>query len=374
MNGAISSVNIKRDDVIDDIRREERETTEHLNTVREKLNEAKEWMNATRTSILLDIRNAHTSSDEAAATIQREKDDAKEELNATRASILLDIRNAHTASDEAAATIQREKDEALDQITKCKNDALLEMTVAISQNITHDTNAQGSRDNGTTTHATATNNVQSTQETDQSPNPRVTNPYLRPPSQPNHEIFMGRNIDIGSGRHPILTPHQFQMDGQAVMEVESHKFQKATISVKCDGPDTIFTFYNTFRHVVASYNIMLLPLEDIMRQTGTCLLTPNNCLGYDNIKDTMSTAIFLKLTSNDYFKNFPQAIAYVNAASATSNVFQLIYRIVELVHPKLRQEKGGIHKIIPAPTYTDVTDDSIYTFLTKYKTISCMKN
>ena len=113
----------------------------------------------------------------------------------------------------------------------------------------------------------------------------------------NQATFMGRAIDVGSGRHPILIPHQFQMDGQTAMEVDSHKFQKATITVKCEGPDTIFTFYNTFKHVAASYNIMLLPLEDITRQTGTSLLTPNNCQGYDNIKDTMSTAIFLKPTN-----------------------------------------------------------------------------
>lgn len=81
----------------------------------------------------------------------------------------------------------------------------------------------------------------------------------------------------------------------------------------------------------------------------------------------MSTAIYLKLTSGDYFKHFTQAMTYVRAASHTSNGFQLIYRILELVHPRLRQAKGGIHKNIPVPAYSDVTDDSIYTFITKYQ-------
>lgn len=111
----------------------------------------------------------------------------------------------------------------------------------------------------------------------------------------------------------------------------------------------------------------MLPLEDVTRASGTCQLTPTNCLGYENVKQTMSTALFLKLTCTDYFKSFPQAIAYVRAASGTSNGFQLIYRIIELVHPRLRQAKGGIHKAIPVPTYDDVDDDSIYTFLIKYK-------
>ena len=81
----------------------------------------------------------------------------------------------------------------------------------------------------------------------------------------------------------------------------------------------------------------------------------------------MSTAIYLKLTSSDYFKSFPQALTYVRAASHTSNGFQLIYRILELVYPRLRQAKGGIHKFIPVPSYKDIEDDSIYTFLTQYK-------
>ena len=84
----------------------------------------------------------------------------------------------------------------------------------------------------------------------------------------------------------------------------------------------------------------------------------------------MSTAVYLKLTSWDYFKNLEQAMTYVRAASHTSNRFQPVYRILKLVHPRLRQAKGGIHKNIPAPSYLYVTDDSINTFLTKYKNIS----
>ena len=60
-------------------------------------------------------------------------------------------------------------------------------------------------------------------------------------------------------------------------------------------------------------------------------------------------------------------MTYVRAAFHTSNGFQLVYHILELAHPRLWQAKGGIHKNIPAPSYLDVTDDSIYTFLTKYK-------
>ena len=47
--------------------------------------------------------------------------------------------------------------------------------------------------------------------------------------------LMGRYpIDISGGRHPILTLHQFQYPirtGQPIIQVESHKFQKATINI-----------------------------------------------------------------------------------------------------------------------------------------------
>ena len=105
--------------------------------------------------------------------------------------------------------------------------------------------------------------------------------------------------------------------------------------MKCTGPDNVFTFYNTFCHIAGSFNILLRDLKDITRQTGTCALTPSNYLGYNNVYQVMSTAIYLKLTSSDYFKSFPQAQTYVMAASHRSNGFQLIYRILELVHLRL---------------------------------------
>lgn len=71
----------------------------------------------------------------------------------------------------------------------------------------------------------------------------------------------------------------------------------------------------------------------------------------------MSTAIYLTLTSSD----FPQAMTYVRAASHTSK------RIHDLVHPHLRQDKGEIHKQILAASYSDITDDIVYTILTQYR-------
>ena len=81
-------------------------------------------------------------------------------------------------------------------------------------------------------------------------------------STPQPTTFMGSPIDMfGNVRHPILTPHQFQLPGQPVMEVIVHKFQKAKLNLKCSGIDTIFTLYQNLRHVAQSFNILLMPLE-----------------------------------------------------------------------------------------------------------------
>ena len=81
----------------------------------------------------------------------------------------------------------------------------------------------------------------------------------------------------------------------------------------------------------------------------------------------MSTAFYLKLTNTDYFKGFPQAKSYLSAISENSNGFLLMCRIVDLIHRHLRQEKGGIHTSIPPPKYTNVADNSIYTYLDRYR-------
>ena len=81
----------------------------------------------------------------------------------------------------------------------------------------------------------------------------------------------------------------------------------------------------------------------------------------------MSTALHLKLVENDYFKSFPKAQTFITAAANSSDGFQLLYRILEIIHPRLRLENGGLHKTIDPPSYNDVTDDSIYTFITRYK-------
>ena len=121
------------------------------------------------------------------------------------------------------------------------------------------------------------------------------------------------------------------------------------------------------RHIASSFNILLKPLTDITKDTGIFQITAENCINYKEAYDTMATALHMKLTSNDYFKGFLSALTYVQAASNTSNGFKLLYRILEIIHPQLRASKGGIHKTIEPPTYDDITDDSIYTFITRYK-------
>ena len=75
---------------------------------------------------------------------------------------------------------------------------------------------------------------------------------------------------------PILTPFQFLYPtyNHHINKIKSNKFQKAEITATCKSEDTIFTFYNTVRHIVGSFNILLLPLKDIVKATGECQFTP----------------------------------------------------------------------------------------------------
>ena len=55
-------------------------------------------------------------------------------------------------------------------------------------------------------------------------------------------------IDTQGGRNSIITPFQFlyPLGNHHVKEVESYKFQKTKLSVKCEGEDYVLTFYYTF--------------------------------------------------------------------------------------------------------------------------------
>ena len=88
-------------------------------------------------------------------------------------------------------------------------------------------------------------------------------------------------IDMGSDdQHPILSPFQFiyPLGNHHVKEVESYKFQKANLNMKFSGEDLVFTFYNTMRHIAASFNILLRPLKEITKATGIFQLKPDNCV------------------------------------------------------------------------------------------------
>ena len=168
--------------------------------------------------------------------------------------------------------------------------------------------------------------------------------------------------------HQILTPFQFPypIEYHHVKEIESHKFQKAKINIKCNSEDNIFTFYDTLRHITASFNVLLRPLQEIIKEKGVCLLTETNVIGYGQAYTIMSTALHIKLTGEDSVKLFPRVATYVKSVATNSYGFKLIYRIVEIIHPQLRASKGGVYEVIESPLYDNVEDNSIYTFITRY--------
>ena len=116
-----------------------------------------------------------------------------------------------------------------------------------------------------------------------------------------------------------------------------------------------------------SFNILLRPLQKNTKETGLCLLIDTNCIGYEQVYGIMLTDLHLKLTREDYFKLFLNAMACVKAADNNSGGFKLLYHIVESIHPQLLASKGEVHKVIESPSYDNVEDYSIYTFITRYK-------
>lgn len=119
----------------------------------------------------------------------------------------------------------------------------------------HNANAHGptSDTNGTTTHGVTSNSqYQPPFNQDVLPNLpyNVRRDGIEHPTENHfglitHETttttFMGHDIDIGNGNHPILTP-QFQLRGQPSMKMESNNSLKAAITIRCPNVDTIFTF------------------------------------------------------------------------------------------------------------------------------------
>jgi len=132
----------------------------------------------------------------------------------------------------------------------------------------------------------------------------------------------------------------------------------------------VFTFYDTLRHIAASFNIFLRPLMEITKEIGVCQPSPENCVGYEQARNMLSTVLCLKLTGNDYFRSFTKAQTYIQSSKNNSDKFKQIYGILEIIHPRLKISKDGTHEVIELPTYNDVSDDSICMFITRYK--SCL--
>ena len=86
-------------------------------------------------------------------------------------------------------------------------------------------------------------------------------------------IFMSKHpINTTGDPSLILAPFQFlyPLVNHHVKEVESYKCQKAKLNVNFVDEDCVFTFYNTLRHITASFNILLRPLKEVTKATGVC--------------------------------------------------------------------------------------------------------
>ena len=170
----------------------------------------------------------------------------------------------------------------------------------------------------------------------------------RPTFMDNHPI------DTIGGQNPIFSPFQFlyPLENHHVKEIDSYKFQKTKLSIKCVNEDYVFTVYNTLKHIAASFNILLRPLEENLKNTGIFQLSIDNCIGYENAKDIMSTTLHLKLTGSDYFNpslkpkpsSLPQRTSVMGSDSSTE--------YSKLFSPDYDWRKGGFTKQLVHPATT----------------------
>ena len=90
-------------------------------------------------------------------------------------------------------------------------------------------------------------------------------------------------------------------------EIDGYKFQKAKLTVKCKSKDNIFILFNTLHHITNNYNILLRSLKEITKEIGLYQITKDNCIGYENVCDTIATALHMKLSTGEYFNGLPSA-------------------------------------------------------------------
>ena len=176
---------------------------------------------------------------------------------------------------------------------------------------------------------------------------------------------------------PVLSPFEFRhpnTPGIVTRTVNIHKLLKAKLPFKCTSIDTIFTFYNNVRHIASSYNIFLQLLHLVTHSLGTCSITPDNCIGFALVKDVMSTALYLKLASYDYFPEFPHARTYVQTAASNSNVINFCFVFLNWCILNFVKQKGELINLFLFLSILTLMMIVFTLFLLVTKTISCTNN
>ena len=142
-------------------------------------------------------------------------------------------------------------------------------------------------------------------------------------------------------------------------------FYKLQWNCKCQNEVEILTFYKTLQHMASTCGIPLRDLDDVDETHGVCPLTIHNCSNYEKIYKLMSGAIFYKINDESLWDGYNQGWNLIKSNILHCDGFEVLYDILAEVLPKLNKNTAKSHKI-QKPSYTEMDDDNIYTYISAY--------
>ena len=147
--------------------------------------------------------------------------------------------------------------------------------------------------------------------------------------------------------------------------VNTNTFYKLRWSSTCKNEMEILSFYKTLQHMASTCGIPLRDLDDVDEFNGVCPLTNENCTNYEKVYKLMSGAIFYKINDAALWTGYDQGWNLVKSNILNCDGFEVLYDVLAEVLPKLNKNTPKSHKI-QRPTYTDIDNDNIYSYINSY--------
>lgn len=150
------------------------------------------------------------------------------------------------------------------------------------------------------------------------------------------------------------------------LQVFDYYLTKATIgNIRCESQENIMSFYDSLRAKLEPYNILLQEYGKITRTEGVQVLNESNSVNYLSANKCMSKAVynFLDDHKESIFQDYMPGKALLDGFRRHRDGFEYLTRLLEPVHPKLRNPMVPNRKISRVPL---LRCESIYSFINKY--------